>query len=254
VFAFDNATSHSVFASDALVAKDMAPKPGGKQAKLRYCIEQQNYQSFSFTFIFCLDISYFNSIVFNIRPTIYGDGIHQSMTFPMDYHDEKLRGEPKGMKIVLQERGLWRDGLKKKCDPACPKEHNDCCALAILRNQPDFLNQKSIIEEIITAAGHKVIYYPKFHCELNFIERFWGATKRFTRANCDYTWNGLQETVPRALQSVSLTEIRNYARKAFRYMDAYRIGLTGKAAEYAVKKYRSHRKLPESAINDLSFQ
>ena len=53
-------------------------------------------------------------------------------------------------------------------------------------------------------------------------------------------------TVPLALGQVSLTLIRKFARKSARYMDAYRKGLTGKAAEYAIKKYHSHRRVPLS--------
>ena len=40
--------------------------------------------------------------------------------------------------------------------------------------------------------------------------------------------------------------MRAYARLSWRWMDAYRHGLTGKLAEYAVKKkYKSHRRIPE---------
>src|SRR6266498_4261515 len=98
-----------------------------------------------------------------------------------------------------------------------------------MSQQPDFLAQKGRLKEVIVAAGHQVIFYPKFHCELNFIENFWGAAKKYSRSHYDYSWTGLQKTVPLALSSVSLTTIRRYARKAFRYMDAYRKGLTGKA-------------------------
>src|SRR5579862_4671019 len=82
----------------------------------------------------------------------------------------------KGMKIVLQERGLWRDKLRKKCK----KEHSadkNCCALRILETQPDFANQKGLLEEIVVGAGHFIVFYPKFHCELNYIEQFWGSNK-----------------------------------------------------------------------------
>ncbi len=40
-------------------------------------------------------------------------------------------------------------------------------------------------------------------------------------------------------------KIRCYARKTWRFMDAYRKGLTGLEILYAVKKYRSHRQIPE---------
>ena len=32
---------------------------------------------------------------------------------------------------------------------------------------------KSLVQEVIEAAGHICIFLPKFHCELNFIEFFW---------------------------------------------------------------------------------
>ncbi|CAG8668554.1 3373_t:CDS:2, partial [Ambispora gerdemannii] len=43
-----------------------------------------------------------------MRSTIFGNGISQNMVFPLDYPDVSLRGEPKGLRIVLSERGLWR--------------------------------------------------------------------------------------------------------------------------------------------------
>ncbi|KIJ40787.1 hypothetical protein M422DRAFT_82849, partial [Sphaerobolus stellatus SS14] len=47
----------------------------------------------------------------------------------------------------------------------------------ILYNQSDFIEQKSALVELIESHGHSVIFYPKFHCELNFIEQCWGASK-----------------------------------------------------------------------------
>jgi hypothetical protein len=46
-----------------------------------------------------------------------------------------------------------------------------------MASQRDFQEQKGRLEEELQAAGQLVIFYPKFHCELNFIERFWCAAK-----------------------------------------------------------------------------
>ena len=141
---------------------------------------------------------------------------------------------------MVGECRLCRDG---NTDPL----RVDCCGRKIISLQPDFLAQRSALVEVIEDSGHVCIFFPKFHCELNFIERYWGAAKRYARNNCNYTWSGLQETVPRALDSVDLITIRRFARKTWRYMDLYRHGVTGKLAEYAAKKYISHRRIPEDA-------
>jgi len=77
-----------------------------------------------------------------------------------------------------------------------------------MSQQSDFLVQKEQLEEIIVAAGYQIIFYFKFHCELNYIENFWDAAKKFSRSHCDYSWTRLQRTVLLALASVSLTTIR----------------------------------------------
>jgi hypothetical protein len=53
----------------------------------------------------------------------------------------------------------------------------DCCCHWVLFTQPDFINQKSHLEELITSRGHICNFYPKYHCELDFIEQYWWAAK-----------------------------------------------------------------------------
>ena len=84
------------------------------------------------------------------------------------------------------------------------------CATRTLSLQPNFLEQKSLVQETIEELGHLCIFLPKFHCELNFIEFFWGAVKRYLREHCDYTYTGLQESLPKALESVELSTIRKW--------------------------------------------
>src|SRR5919205_2769891 len=149
------------------------------------------------------------------------------MVFPSDH--SIYSNQPKGICQVLMERGLWRDGLVGDCKLCKGKntkvidpQRVDCCMRRILSLQSDFLAQKSKLQVEIEKHGHKCIFYPKYHCELNYIEMYWGAAKRYTREYCDYTWVGLQEIVPKALDSVPLITIRRYAQRSWRYMDIYR--------------------------------
>jgi hypothetical protein len=102
----------------------------------------------------------------------------------------------KGLKTILIERGIWPNGGLSR-DNACK----------LLASQPDFLQQKEWLEETVTDAGFAIDFYPKYHCEFNYIEMFWGATKAFARANCNYDFNHLVRVVPEALESVSLAKI-----------------------------------------------
>ena len=63
----------------------------------------------------------------------------------------------------------------------------------------------------------------------------------------------MERTVPLALNSVSLCKIRRFARRCYRFMSAYRLGLSGRAAIFAAKKYKSHRKVPESVLMDIDI-
>lgn len=93
------------------------------------------------------------------------------MNFLKDHPDLACRGQPKGIKIVVQERGLWQKGLSLSCRNKCGVEKT-FCARKIMARQQDFVSQRGMLEEVILAAGHVVIFYPKFGGELNYIEHF----------------------------------------------------------------------------------
>jgi hypothetical protein len=223
----DNSQGHSAYSVDALLTSRMNMRPGGKQANMRDGWFVQ-----------------------------HGERIIQPMCFPIDHPE--FPGQPKGMRQVIIERGLWKNGLVMQCKKnkkdgsgvKCKPGATDCCAKRILDLQPDFQEQKSLVQEVIEAAGHLCIFLPKFHCELNFIEFFWGAVKRYLRENCDYSFTTLQENMPKALASVSVETIRKWEHRMKRWMEAYGDGLGAKDAQIQVKKfsskrYTSHRRIPE---------
>ena len=78
-------------------------------------------------------------------------------------------GTPKGMKLVLQERGTDVKGM------TADKMRE------ILGAHPDFSSQTTIVEEVVQNRGHICLFYPKYHCELNPIERNWCHAKRVAR-------------------------------------------------------------------------
>ena len=80
----------------------------------------------------------------------------------------------------------------------------------IISQQPDFVEQKSSVQEVVEEAGHLCIFLPKFHCELNFIEFFWGAVKKYFQEHCDYTFETLKTNLPKALESVQISTIRKW--------------------------------------------
>jgi hypothetical protein len=151
LFIFDNASTHQKRAPDALSARKMPKSPS------RNWTHQPNGPP--------------------MRPGTLPNGEIHDLYFPSDH--PTMPGWFKGMETIIRERGLWPEaGLLAQCDKfKCPPGKSDCCCCRLLFTQPDFINQKSQLEELITSRGHICDFYPKYHCELNFIEQYWGTAK-----------------------------------------------------------------------------
>ena len=150
LFVFDNATGHKIFAPDALVARKLPGKDNGTNAPM-------------------------------MRNTTFvaADGTVRVQAMQNDC------GEPKGLKSILMDRGLWpKRGPKRGPDGKAVPMHCkqckskmlddpgrssrvDCCALRMVECLPDFASQKCLIAEALEEAGHLVLFLPKFHPELN---------------------------------------------------------------------------------------
>jgi hypothetical protein len=181
-FAFDNAPGHQKRADDALSARYM-PKNAknwlGKDGKCR------------------------------MREGKLPNGEPQSFYYP-DSHP-RMPGWFKGMKQILIERGFLEEAKYRAECPSfkCADPTKACCCRRILFNQPDFMAQKPAIIELVEAHGHLAFFYPKFHCELNFIEQCWGAAK-YEYRTLPPTKNPAQmdSNIRKCLDNVGIVKIR----------------------------------------------
>ncbi|KAF8867957.1 hypothetical protein BD779DRAFT_1462836, partial [Infundibulicybe gibba] len=56
-----------------------------------------------------------------------------------------------------------------------------CCCCRIIFNEADLTHIDSILETEVKARGFQVLFLPKFHYKLNFIEQVWRYAKRCCR-------------------------------------------------------------------------
>ena len=115
----------------------------------------------------------------------FHDGSPQSFYFPEDH--PTYPSHFKGMHEIIQERYERGAPLIPNPNPPNGKKLNgkcknfqclpgskSCCLQQILYHQPDFAGQKSALEEVAKAQGYRVLFFPKFHCEINAIKQSWG--------------------------------------------------------------------------------
>ena len=199
VWIFDHSSCHAAMPEDALVVSKMNVNPGGKQPVMR-------------------------------------DGWWGGKPQRMHYNLGKI---PKGMRQILEERGVNTRGMKAEQ------------MREVLGSHPDFKNEKSSIERFLLEERKHIVYMlPKYHCELNPIERVWAQAKRYTKAYCKYSIVSLRKTITPALESASLESMHKHFRKVRHYMFAYLEGIPGGSdLEELVKKYKkeikSHRRISE---------
>ena len=116
--------------------------------------------------------------------------------------------------------------------------------LSLLRPTPEtLLAQEQILSNLHpTSDDSESESPPQQQLQLNYIEYYWGALKKYTREHCQYSFAELEGTVLEAMDSVSLRTIRRFAERSKRWTMAYINGLTEEQRIYAEKVYKSHRR------------
>jgi len=71
------------------------------------------------------------------------------------------------------------------------------------------------IISLISPISPLVIFLPKFHCELNFIEQCWGFAKRIYRLNPESSREDhLEKNALDALEAVPLTSMHKFTTRS----------------------------------------
>jgi hypothetical protein len=172
-----------------------------------------------------------------------------------DIYVAEANKEMKKLRADFRENPSDAVLLQKICDAPDVFEIRDArdathcaCSCCALTDQDDFKNQASAIEEFFEGTKHKCVFLPKFHPELNFIERSWSAVKRYIRANCDGTIAALVDSLGSpgdrlgpAFMHMTIAQLRRYSRTCWHYCMAYEKELDFVEADYFMKQFRRHR-------------
>ncbi|OAX33562.1 hypothetical protein K503DRAFT_837755 [Rhizopogon vinicolor AM-OR11-026] len=167
------------------------------------------------------------------------------------------------MAQILRERGFEEEAkLNAECPgfKCSPDKMSCCCRWHFLYNQPDFMNIKSHshvpqrLETVCEECGFHVIFLPKFHCELSFIEMCWGFSKHvYQQFEPSSRGDVLEQNIIAALDSIPLETMHRFSIWSQCFIDAYRKGLNGEQAAWAIKKYCGHRVLPEHIMHNFDI-
>jgi transposase len=192
----------------------------------------------------------------------------QKMHYVYNFGDGLILKFQKGIRTILKERNKFKNNkghvLKLICNYC--KENRwearyraiqdgyiqpECCAAYVLSNEPDFLEQKEWLTEVVEAAGFEAIFYPKYHPELNFIEMVWGWIKAYHRRTCTYNYNDLKNNLPDTLENkLPLAFVRTAYNHCDRFMSGYMMNIEGPLLDFAMKKYKGHRRFPNHLIDN----
>jgi len=152
-----------------------------------------------------------------------------------------IGGLLRSAKDILDERGIQTRGLKKQA------------GIALLASQPDFKAQEEWLVEVSRELDCDIVFLPKFHCELNPIEMFWGWLKRRLREECDFEYASLRGRIPVLLKTFPRDTSHRIFRRMVRWLSVYAgVGdqrLSPAQAAFVVKKYSSHRRVPEADLS-----
>ena len=80
------------------------------------------------------------------------------------------------------------------------------------------LLKKEWLYESVHELGENIIFFPKFHCELNYIENIWAFAKSQVRKDCEFSFELLKKKLPKILDEIPINHFKKMERHCFRFM------------------------------------
>jgi transposase len=165
----------------------------------------------------------------------------EETTLELFFKDGPLAGKSKGLKVIAEELGY---DLPEKIKLKEIKE--------LLKDHPAF-NSETKLESLAEKYNKKIVYCPKYHCELNPIEGLWCFMKWNIRAHTDQRYQTMLNLIDESRTCFKQKELnKKLIRRFWRCLIAYQQGLSyievlriyfsGKSKE----KIESHRKITNS--------
>jgi hypothetical protein len=84
-----------------------------------------------------------------------------------------------------------------------------------------------------------------------FTCQYWGWCKYRYREVPKKTFAEAKALVLEYLNACPVEVIRRFVNRSWRFMSAYQLGLTGKAAAWAVRKQKQHRQVSQAAMMSI---
>ena len=113
----------------------------------------------------------------------------------------------------------------------------------VMSHEIDFLAQQNLLTDLVTSRGHKVLFLPKFHCELNIAELYWSMLKACVRRHVDGKWGTMTKAVWLAFgtNNMPLELGQRFARKCRELLDLCSYEIDGPFAQHYQKMMNAHR-------------
>ncbi|POW01191.1 hypothetical protein PSHT_12661 [Puccinia striiformis] len=284
VFVFDCSSAHEAFGPQALRVQNMNLGPGGKQSRLRDTIIPTNDtripeglrgQPQSMCFPTDYEVQSLAGQPKGIQQVLAERGLFQyycgaqndaqlpplrlkckqcSASGAVKDAEARARNAVKQAEArgySIDQESCFREELGTTTSAsALPSKLKDCCWSQIMANQSDFLAERPLLQTIIKEAGHVCLFLPKFHCELNPIELLWAYIKADKAAGFPFG----KTTKPFLKQQDMLAlyqQSESFSGKSIGSTQHTKLGLTGPAAQRAMRKYSSHPRIPKDALKDV---